>query len=74
MPHELSGIAGDPLRCGLLVYSICYTAISQRGMGMAAESPDVVRCGADPEEERKSLPPAIVPATGSGAVRVFTGK
>ena len=35
---------------------------------MAAESPDMVRRGQDPEEEREGLPPATVPATGSGTV------
>ena len=68
MPHDLVGFHRHPLRHWPVVHGIGCTLLSKRGMGVAAESPDVVRCGADPEEKRKGLPDAEISTARSGAV------
>lgn len=68
MPHDLVSLHRHSLRHRPVVHSICCALITQGGVGMAAESPDVVRCGADPEEKRKGLPDAEASAARSGPV------
>ena len=74
MPREMACIVGHPLRHWPVVHGISCAPEQKRGLGVAPISPDVVRCGADPEEERKGLPPATVPATGSGTVFLVSGR